>query len=139
MVHIKHPSLDNSQDPRNPPRFLVDFLSHIQVSLEATYISQTPNQDVSNTSTLIPRTSSTLKGRPSPLRPSIFPPNTPTPIPSTAESDRKYVQSEGTFLFSGIWGTKKTAEESKERFALLFSETQTSWIAVYELSLIVCE
>ena len=140
VMYIKHPSLTNAHDRNNPPRSLVDLLSHVQVSLEATYISQTPNQDVPNTAGLVPpRTSSMLKGRPSSLHPSIFPPNTPNPIPSTTESDRKYVQSEGTLLFSGIWGTKKITEESEEKFALLFSEIQRSWIAVYELSFIVCE
>ncbi|KAG9316779.1 TRAPP trafficking subunit Trs65-domain-containing protein [Chiua virens] len=139
VMHINHPSLNNSPGPYHPPRSLVDFLCHIQISLEATYISQTPNQDALGTGGLVlPRTSSTLgKDRPSSLHPSIFPPNTPNPIPSTAEGDRKYVQSEGTLLFSCIWGTKKATEESKEKFALLFSETQKSWVAVYELSLIV--
>ena len=140
-MYIKHPSLDNTHDCHNPPRSLVDLLSHVQVSLEATYISQTPNQDSPDTGSLVPpRTSSTSKGRPPSLHPSIFPPSTPNPIPSTTESDRKYVQSEGTLLFSGIWGTKKvTTDGSKEKFALLFSETQRNWIAVYELSFIVCE
>lgn len=140
VMHIKHPYLNNPHDRYSPPRSLVDFLSHIQVSLEASYISNMPNQDVPNTASLIrPRTSSMLKAPPPSLHPSIFPPSTPNPIPSTTESDRKYVQSEGTLLFSSIWGTRKATEESKEKFALLFSETQRSWIAVYELSLIVCE
>lgn len=139
-MYIKHPSFNNAYDRHNPPWSLVELLSHVQVSLEATYISQTPNQDVPNTTSLVPpRTSSMPKGRPPSFHPSIFPPNTPNPIPSTTESDRKYVQSEGTLLFSGIWGTRKATEESKEKFALLFSETQGIWIAVYELSLIVCE
>ena len=140
VMYIKHPSLNNPHDCHNPPRPLLDLLSHVQVSLEATYISQTPNQDVPDTAGLAPpRTSSMLKRRPPSLHPSIFPPNTPNPIPSTTEKDRKYVQSEGTLLFSGIWGMKKATDESKERFALLFSETQRAWIAVYELSFIVCE
>ncbi|KAI9571173.1 TRAPP trafficking subunit Trs65-domain-containing protein [Boletus coccyginus] len=138
VMYIKHPSFNNACDRHNPPWSLVELLSHVQVSLEATYISQTPNQDVPNTTSLVPpRTSSMPKGRPPSFHPSIFPPNTPNPIPSTTESDRKYVQSEGTLLFSGIWGTRKATEESKEKFALLFSETQGIWIAVYELSLIV--
>ncbi|KAH0828021.1 TRAPP trafficking subunit Trs65-domain-containing protein [Lanmaoa asiatica] len=138
VMHIEHPSLNNPHDRHSPPRSLVDLLSHIQVSLEATYISKTPNQGVLDTATLVrPRTSSMPKGRPLSLHPSIFPPNTPNPIPSTTEGDRKYVQSEGTLLFSSIWGTKKATEESKEKFALLFSESQRTWIAVYELSLIV--
>ncbi|KAG8214084.1 hypothetical protein J3R82DRAFT_10842 [Butyriboletus roseoflavus] len=46
VMHIKHPSLINTHDRHSPPRSLVDLLSHIQVSLEATYISKTPNQDI---------------------------------------------------------------------------------------------
>ncbi|KAG2127463.1 TRAPP trafficking subunit Trs65-domain-containing protein [Suillus bovinus] len=37
---IPCPSAD--VDPKDPPTFLLDFLAHVQVSLEATYISQTP-------------------------------------------------------------------------------------------------
>lgn len=140
-MYIKHPSLNSPDDPQNPPRCIVDFITHIQVSLDATYISHTPNQDAPDTASTLapPRSSSMPKGRPPSLHPSIFPPNTPIPIPSTTESDRKYVQSEGTPLFSSIWGTKRTTEESREKFALLFSEAEASWVAVYELSLIVCE
>ncbi|KAF8557661.1 hypothetical protein OG21DRAFT_1457215 [Imleria badia] len=138
VMYIKHPSLNSAHDCHNPPRPLLDLLSHVQVSLEATYISQMPSQDVPDTASLLPpRMSSMLKRRPPSLHPSIFPPNTPNPIPSTTERDRKYVQSEGTLLFSGIWGMKKATDESKERFALLFSENERNWIAVYELSFIV--
>ncbi|KAF9241868.1 TRAPP trafficking subunit Trs65-domain-containing protein [Melanogaster broomeanus] len=133
---IKHPSPNASPDPNNPPQHLVDFSSHIQVSLEATYISQKPNQDSPQTAVLAPpRTSSVSKV--TSLHPSIFPPSTPNPIPSTAEGDRKYVQSEGTLLHASIWGANKAAEQSTERFTLLFSEAQGAWVAVYELSLTV--
>ncbi|KAG6375520.1 TRAPP trafficking subunit Trs65-domain-containing protein [Boletus reticuloceps] len=59
VMYIKHPSLNNTHDCHNPPRSLVDLLSHVQVSLEATYVSRTPNQDVPDTAGLVPpRTSS---------------------------------------------------------------------------------
>ncbi|KAF9227179.1 hypothetical protein BS17DRAFT_775073 [Gyrodon lividus] len=136
-MQIKHPLQNISPDPNDPPQHLLDFLSHIQVSLEATYISQKPNQDAPKTAVLAPLRTSSVKGRPTSLRPSIVPPSTPNPIPSTTEGDRKYVQSEGTLLLSSIWGASKSTEQSKEKFALLFSEAQGSWVAVYELSLIV--
>ena len=36
--------------------------------------------------------------------PSIFPPHTPHPVPAAAESDRAYVQAQGTPLRAGTWG-----------------------------------
>ncbi|KIK99384.1 hypothetical protein PAXRUDRAFT_532659 [Paxillus rubicundulus Ve08.2h10] len=138
MMQIKHPSSNTSPDPNNPPQRLVDFLSHIQISIEATYISQKPDRGTPDTAVLAPpRTSSVSKSRPTSLYPSILPPSTPNPIPSTAEGDRKYIQSEGTLLLASIWGASKSPEQLKERFALLFSEAQGAWVAVYELSLIV--
>ncbi|KAF8840724.1 hypothetical protein BDN67DRAFT_951143 [Paxillus ammoniavirescens] len=137
-IQVEHPSSNTSPDPNNPPQRLVDFLSHIQVSLEATYISQKQDQNTPDTAVLAPpRTSSVPKGRPTSLHPSILPPSTPNPIPSTAEGDRKCVQSEGTLLLTSIWGASKSPEQSKERFTLLFSEAQGAWVAIYELSLIV--
>ncbi|KIJ68093.1 hypothetical protein HYDPIDRAFT_25538 [Hydnomerulius pinastri MD-312] len=142
-MQIKHPSQNIPADPCTPPQHLVDFLSHVQVSLEATYISQKPmpNPDTPQTAVLAPPRTSSVggvpKGRPTSLHPSIFPPHTPNPIPSTAEGDRKYVQSEGTLLLASIWGSSKSPEQSEERFALLYSEAQGAWVAVYELSLVV--
>ncbi|KAH7928893.1 hypothetical protein BV22DRAFT_162664 [Leucogyrophana mollusca] len=141
-VQVNHPSSDAPPDPFHPPQHLLDFLAHVQVSLEATYISQKPTSasDVPQSAHLTapPRSTSVgqTKPRPLSLHPSIFPPHTPNPIPSTAEVDRKYVQSEGTLLLAAIWG-QRASENSRERFALLFSESRNAWIAVYELSLIV--
>lgn len=129
-------------DPKYPPTFLLDFLAHVQVSLEATYISQTPTTlpDTPQTARVLapPRTSSVAKPRPTSLHPSLFPPHTPNPTPSSTERDRKYAQSEGTLLLASIWG-HRPASLSKEKFSLLYSEAKKAWLAVYELSLTVCE
>ncbi|KAI6033223.1 TRAPP trafficking subunit Trs65-domain-containing protein [Pisolithus orientalis] len=106
---------NSPHESRGLPPPLVHFLRHIQVSLDATYISRN-------------------NPRPTSLHPSIFPPTTPNPIPSTAEADKKYVQSEGALLHSSIWG-QDPAEHSGEKFAVFFSHSRREWVAVYRLFL----
>ncbi|OAX41149.1 hypothetical protein K503DRAFT_536318 [Rhizopogon vinicolor AM-OR11-026] len=139
IAQITCPSPD--VDHKDPPPPLLDFLAHVQVSLEATYISQTPTTlpETPHTAQVLtpPRTSSFAgKPRPTTSHPSLFPPHTPNPMPSSADRDRKYAQSEGTLLLSSIWG-HKPANLSKEKFSLLHSEARNAWLAVYELSLTV--
>lgn len=138
IAQIPCPSAD--VDPNDPPTLLLDFLAHVQVSLEATYISQTPTTlpETPQTARVIapPRTSSIVKPRPTSHHPSLFPPHTPNPTPSSTEKDRKYAQSEGTLLLASIWG-HRPANLSKEKFTLLYSEAKVAWLAVYELSLTV--
>lgn len=69
--------------------------------------------------------------------PSMFPPHTPHPIPSAAESDLKYVQSQGTPLVSAIWG--ESDDRDKEDFALLWDAAENGWLAVYRMSVLVCK
>lgn len=138
ITQIACPSAD--VDPKDPPTFILDFLAHVQVSLEATYISQTPTTlpETPQTARVLtpPRTSSIAKPRPTSLHPSLFPPHTPNPTPSSTEKDRKYAQSEGTLLLASIWG-HRPAGLSREKFSLSYSETKKAWLAVYELSLTV--
>lgn len=138
ISQIPCPSADI--DPKNPPTFVLDFLAHVQVSLEATYISQTPTTlpETPQTARVLtpPRTSSIAKPRTTSLHPSLFPPHTPNPTPSSTEKDRKYAQSEGTLLLASIWG-HRPAGLSKEKFSLSYSEAKRAWLAVYELSLTV--
>ena len=67
----------------------------------------------------------------------MFPPHTPHPIPSAAESDLKYVQSQGTPLVSAIWGDSDARD--KEAFALLWDDAAQAWLAIYRISILVCE
>ncbi|KAG6826661.1 hypothetical protein H0H92_014934 [Tricholoma furcatifolium] len=130
-LRLEHSSSTSSPDPENPPQSLLTFLAHMQIALEATYISSmpTPNPDVLRTSRLSapPRTapSSAKSGshlQVHPHHPSILPPATPNPTPASADHDRKYVTSEGTLLIANIWGQNAT-EDSKEAFLRLnFSE-----------------
>ncbi|KAG6907317.1 hypothetical protein DXG01_009436 [Tephrocybe rancida] len=144
-LRIEHTSSTSPPDPEHPPETLLTFLAHTQISLEATYISSVPapNPDILRTSRLSapPRTapsSSKPNGR---LQvhshhPSILPPATPNPTPSSADHDRRYVTAEGTLLTATIWG-QSTSEDSKEAFSLLWSDDEQVWVAVYRLSLLV--
>lgn len=141
---IEHPTSSSPPDPDHPPQALLTFLAHIQISLEATYISPVPapSPEPRRTSRLSapPRTASLAKpsSRLQPHHPSIFPPNTPNPTPLSADHDRRYVTSEGTLLLASIWG-QDVSEDSREAFSLLWSDEECVWVAVYRLSLTVCK
>ncbi|KAG5644479.1 hypothetical protein DXG03_008306 [Asterophora parasitica] len=126
-VRIDHPS-SVPPEPKNPPQALLTFLAHTQVSLEATYISSVPapNPDLRTSRLSAPPRTAPLSKTHARLQvhahhPSILPPSTPNPTPSSADHDRRYVTSEGTLLLASIWG-QDTSEDSKEGFALLWSE-----------------
>ncbi|KAF5313342.1 hypothetical protein D9611_008665 [Ephemerocybe angulata] len=143
LLRIQHPTPDIPADPKSPPVLLLEFLNYLQVSLEASYISPMPVQ-ASQEPTWTSRLSApprAMSARPSAglsahQPPSIFPPATPNPVPSTGEQDRQYAGSEGAFLAAIIWGAG-SAEQSKEAFSLLWSEKEKVWVAVYRLALTV--
>ena len=141
VLRIKNPAGEPAADPSNPPEILLDLLSHIQVSLEATYISPIPSAvDTPRTSRLLQTPRTGALGRPTGRlnpHPSILPPSTPNPMPSTADQDRKYTTAEGTILVANIWGSS-TADDSPEDFALLWSEKDKSWVAIYRMAITVC-
>ena len=114
---------------RLPPPHLLAFLSHLQVSYDATYISSTPFMEEPQASATVtpPLRKTSLLG-PSRRPHSIFPPTTPHPIPSAGEADRKYVKSEGTPLTAGIWG-----DNPDEEFQLLWSRKEKAWVAIFKL------
>ncbi|KAE9408067.1 hypothetical protein BT96DRAFT_1013549 [Gymnopus androsaceus JB14] len=111
--------------PTEPPHILLEFLAHLQVLLEASYIS--PNDSSATDYTMspsplpsgrfnvpnspAPRTSSIKKPShlnlslsANPRHPSILPPATPNPTPASAAIDQRYLQAEGVVLTSRIWG-----------------------------------
>jgi len=121
------PSFTDEQ--RVPPPHLLAFLSHLQVTYDAAYISSTPITEEPQSGVMIsppPRATSLLG--PSRRPRSIFPPTTPHPIPSVGEADRKYVKSEGTPLTAGIWG-----DNPDEAFQLLWSRKEKAWVAIFKL------
>lgn len=118
-----------TDERRVPPSNLLAFLSHIQVSYDAAYISSAPAIEEPQASATVsppPRTTSLLG--PSRRPRSIFPPTTPHPVPSVGEADRKYVKSEGTPLTAGIWG-----DNPDEAFQLLWSRQEKAWVAIFKL------
>lgn len=138
VLSIKHPALENPNNSGRPPQVLLELLAHVQVSLEATYISAVPTiAEAPRTSRVLGTGSMTrTSGRINP-HPSILPPSTPNPVPSTTDQDRKYMTSEGTMLVANIWGSN-TAEDSPEHFSLLWSEQQQAWLAIYCMAMTVC-
>ncbi|KAJ3786675.1 TRAPP trafficking subunit Trs65-domain-containing protein [Lentinula aff. detonsa] len=133
-LRVQQPELQQELllESPEPSRLLLDFLAHVQVLLEASYISPiAPNDDISeytvsasplpssrlNPSSPPPRTSSikkpthlNLSGLLSPNpgsashHPSILPPSTPNPTPASAAVDQRYLQAEGVVLTSRTWG-----------------------------------
>ncbi|KAJ3918192.1 TRAPP trafficking subunit Trs65-domain-containing protein [Lentinula edodes] len=127
-------------DPPEPSRNLLDFLAHVQILLEASYISPiAPNDDSSE---YTKPTHLNLSGLLSPNsgfgsashHPSILPPSTPNPMPASAAVDQRYLQAEGVVLTSRIWGqdvNSEGTEQEREGFYLLWSKRDRAWIAVY--------
>ncbi|KAJ6538550.1 TRAPP trafficking subunit Trs65-domain-containing protein [Mycena vulgaris] len=141
-VRVDQPSTSSSKDPAHPPKELLSFISRLQISLEATYISSVPvgpsSPETPRTARLSapPRTASLAKLNARSAHPPIFPPNTPNPTPFSAETDKRYLKSEGTLLLASIWG-QNSSDDSQEAFTLLWSEEEEVWVAVYRLALTV--
>lgn len=142
-LRFEHVSFDGETDIRKPPPELLSFLAHVQVSYEATYITSLPQAPSPSPMEMgrpaVPPRSHSMPARnkPTPLappqpHPSIFPPHTPHPIPSTTDSDRQYIQSQGTPLRSSTWGDG-SAPPNTEAFALIWSKRGGCWIAVFKM------
>ncbi|KAK7692136.1 hypothetical protein QCA50_003755 [Cerrena zonata] len=129
---------------RKPPITLLSFLAHLQITWDASYISSLPTPPsptpmsggklaVPSRTVSIPKPKNNLL---TPSHPSIFPPSTPNPVPSTGEADRQYVQAQGTPLRFGTWGESSTdAKDSQaEAFSLIWSGRDKTWIAIYRMS-----
>ena len=137
--------LDEPLHPDQTPQPLphLSYLARLQIFYETSYISPsatTPEPTPVSWFSTPPRNSSMQRNRPDDLlggSPSIFPPHTPHPIPSAAESDLKYVQSQGTPLVSAIWGESDSRD--KEAFALLWDPSDRAWVAIYKMTILVRE
>lgn len=141
LVKIDHPTPYEPADPEHPPEDLLSLLAHVQVSLEATYISPAPIPPPDNRGAM--RLSAPPRhphsARPKShldVHPSIYPPNTPNPTPSSGDNDRRYANAEGTLLLASIWG-QNTLSDIHEKFTLLWSQEEQVWVAVYQLGLTV--
>ena len=147
-MKVSHPVAE-PVDPSSPHPKLALFLSHLQITLDAKYIaiqhrSAAPHASRGISLAPPPRSPShQTAARSSGAHPSIFPPHTPHPTPQTDESDRKYANSnsstEGTVLESYVWGENPRDEPNGKNFALIWSTSDNLWLAVYRLSIGVCE
>ncbi|KAG8990728.1 hypothetical protein FRB94_013153 [Tulasnella sp. JGI-2019a] len=150
--------------PDSPPAALGTFLSHLQISMEASYVSpvvpfMTGGNGTPRTGTPSERANASENsphGRP-PLPTSIFPLalgppnrkglrdsvlNSLHPIPSTAAHDAAFVKAGegGAVVQSYIWGEgreKEAVDAVGKAFALLWSDEQEAWVAVYKLDIAV--
>ncbi|KAI0074410.1 hypothetical protein K474DRAFT_1647966 [Panus rudis PR-1116 ss-1] len=136
---------ESDPDPTKPPATLLSYLTHLQISYDASYIAPMPEPPPAPTPEpsgppVPPRTVSVQRNKPNallPVHPSIFPPSTPNPVPSTTDSDRQYVQAQGTPLRVGNWGegSSDSQDPDKESFALLWSTKDRTWVAVYKMTI----
>ena len=146
-LRFEHVYFDGETDVTKPPPELLSFLAHVQVSYEATYITSLPQAPSPSPLEMarppVPPRSHSIpvpaRNKPAPLappqaHPSIFPPHTPLPIPSTADSDRQYVQAQGTPLRSATWGDG-SAPPNSESFAMIWSKRDNCWIAVFKMNI----
>lgn len=148
---------DGPDDHGLAPIELLTFLTHLQISLDASYISPIPQEAPPAPAPLVgrllgppPAGRAKLRGSPptgsspigssptetalKPQLPLLVPPHTPNPTPQMAESDAKYAAAEGVQLLAYIWGEPNSADaERKEEFALGWSESDKEWNAIYRL------
>jgi hypothetical protein len=141
-----------SSDPPDadgkPPAALVNFLTYLQVALEASYISPAPDHPPAvpeHASTQLlgppppgrpgakPRSGSPLKPRPPPLQP----PQTPNPTPQSADSDKQYAVAEGIQLNAFIWGESLNKETRRDEFALIWDEGTKEWVSIYRMDVTI--
>ncbi|KAF8516344.1 TRAPP trafficking subunit Trs65-domain-containing protein [Gautieria morchelliformis] len=142
-VKTPHPGTAHV-NPLAPPPELAVFLSHLQVTLDAKYISPQPAHRTQAATRGInlappPRSHSYKAAVDSPgARPSIFPPYTPHPTPQTGDADRKYAganaNTEGTVLESFVWGETSREEPTGKNFTLMWSYVEEVWVTIYRLT-----
>lgn len=120
---------------------LLEYFSHLQVSLEASYVPQAsddkpPKLTISAPSRLQPSPSPRAPGRSSP---SVIPPLTPLPVPTTSPADAPYanprVVESGPLVHSYMWGDRDNATD--RTFTVVKTDEELdgteSWVAVYRL------
>jgi hypothetical protein len=138
ILRTPGPSDLTGEDAPRPSADLLSFFAHIQVALEASYIQPAPTAGPGGAPgsarlSAPPRSASLKPGapgkhRPPNLHPSIFPPQTPHPMPSAAGSDRQYIRSEGTPLINKMYG-----EDDEDDFSLLWSKKDRAWLALFKM------
>jgi hypothetical protein len=144
-VHVEPPESDG-----RPPADLITFLTFLQVSFDASYISPEqapppPTFTLSNTPGQLlgppppgrsgskPRTGSPLKPRPPPL----VPPQTPNPTPRMEDSEKRYAVAEGIQLHSFIWGDAAAKDDRRDDFTISWDEPTKKWVIIYRMDVTI--
>lgn len=136
---IKSAIEDSSQEGQLDA--LLQYFSHLQVSLEASYVppagdDKPPKLTISPPSRLQP--SPRPPGRASP---SMIPPLTPLPVPTTSAADAPYanprVVESGPLVHSYMWGEKENLVDRTFTMVKMDEEVdgQEAWVAVYRLDI----
>ncbi|EMD33815.1 hypothetical protein CERSUDRAFT_98362 [Gelatoporia subvermispora B] len=149
-----------------PPAVLLAYLVRLQVAYDVSYIpsvltAPTQLQIPPRTSSLTPGPggADSLQNGPFPpsqsgrgaTHPSIFPPNTPNPVPGSTGADKRYVQTQGTPVRTGVWGERnpgardaggrkkggKKVDEDREAITLLWDSELQEWVAVFRMNVLV--
>ncbi|KAG9012542.1 hypothetical protein FRB90_006645 [Tulasnella sp. 427] len=120
---------------------LLQYFSHLQVSLEASYVppateDKPPTLTISPPNRLQASGSPRLPGRASP---SVIPPLTPLPVPSTSAADAAYASprtvESGPLVHAYMWGERDNV--TGRTFTIVKTDEKLdgleSWAAVYRL------
>ena len=108
-----------------PSTELIYLLLHLDVTIESSYISSSWDPDLlpdSNGTRILANINHA----------NSFPPDTPRPIPSASKSDAPYASAKGQTFNSYTFGDR--ADSRDDLFTLLWDERQSSWIAIYRLT-----
>ncbi|THH31398.1 hypothetical protein EUX98_g2797 [Antrodiella citrinella] len=135
-IRAEYEYTDTDDQSRTPPANLLAFLAHLQITYDASYIASLPAD-----APIVPVRTTSMKGSAKAqttqsllaLHPSIFPPSTPNPVPSSGHADKQYVQVQGTPLRTGAWGDGMDSGPGEE-FALLWSASESCWIAIFKMT-----
>ncbi|KZT42558.1 hypothetical protein SISSUDRAFT_1041157 [Sistotremastrum suecicum HHB10207 ss-3] len=147
FVNILHPETSHvtTASLARPPTSLLLYLSHLQISLDASYIplesgeSTPPSSSYTSSLRLGPTPTTTKSSLPASLaHPTSFPPNTPHPTPSSTDKDRRYARTDGAIIQSYIWGERRKDDaQLGDVFSLVWNKATSSWCAIYRMGISV--
>ncbi|KAG9015655.1 hypothetical protein FRB90_004575 [Tulasnella sp. 427] len=120
---------------------LLQYFSHLQVSLEASYVPPA-TEDKPPTLTISPPNRLQASGSPRPpgrASPSVIPPLTPLPVPSTSAADAPYANprtvESGPLVHAYMWGERDNVTD--RTFTIVKTDEKLdgleSWVAVFRL------
>ena len=141
LLRFTENDVETENATNSAPKLLLSFLSHLQVTIDSLYIPSAPEITSPNQTSApflqVNRPGGSGRPRDVDLKLPMFPPQTPSPVPTTTEVDKRYTFSDGTPLKSFVWG--EDTADAMDAFRLIWSERENRWIAVYGIALAVGE